>query len=199
MAAQAAARTIKARLDRLRRRALGRARAAGGRSCRARCGSATRRSPFARAGHGRPIWRGSRSRRPASTRRRRSTGTAAPAAAGRSTISPTAPRCSEVAVDTLTGEYRVERVDILHDVGSSLNPAIDLRPDRGRLHPGHGLAHHRGAVVGQRGPAAHPCAQHLQDPACVRPAAGLQRRAARERAATARRRSIAPRRSASRR
>ena len=34
--------------------------------------------------------------------------------------------CSEVAVDTLTGEYHVERVDILHDVGRSLNPAIDL-------------------------------------------------------------------------
>ncbi len=33
---------------------------------------------------------------------------------------------SEVLVDTLTGEYRVTRVDILHDVGSSLNPAIDL-------------------------------------------------------------------------
>jgi xanthine dehydrogenase large subunit len=34
--------------------------------------------------------------------------------------------CSEVAIDTLTGEMKVERVDILHDVGRSLNPAIDI-------------------------------------------------------------------------
>ncbi|MFI5408025.1 xanthine dehydrogenase molybdopterin binding subunit [Kaistia sp. UC242_56] len=34
--------------------------------------------------------------------------------------------CSEVTVDTLTGEYSVDRVDILHDVGRSLNPAIDI-------------------------------------------------------------------------
>jgi xanthine dehydrogenase large subunit len=33
---------------------------------------------------------------------------------------------SEVIVDTLTGEYKVTRVDILHDVGASLNPAVDL-------------------------------------------------------------------------
>ncbi len=34
--------------------------------------------------------------------------------------------CSEVSIDTLTGEMKVERVDILHDVGHSLNPAIDI-------------------------------------------------------------------------
>ncbi|MHA6691131.1 xanthine dehydrogenase molybdopterin binding subunit [Devosia sp. A449] len=33
---------------------------------------------------------------------------------------------SEVTIDTLTGEYTVDRVDILHDVGRSLNPAIDI-------------------------------------------------------------------------
>jgi xanthine dehydrogenase large subunit len=34
--------------------------------------------------------------------------------------------CSEVIIDTLTGENKVARVDILHDVGRSLNPAVDL-------------------------------------------------------------------------
>jgi xanthine dehydrogenase large subunit len=33
---------------------------------------------------------------------------------------------SEVEIDTLTGENRIRRVDILHDAGRSLNPAIDL-------------------------------------------------------------------------
>ncbi len=33
---------------------------------------------------------------------------------------------TEVLIDTLTGEYRMLRVDILHDCGRSLNPAIDL-------------------------------------------------------------------------
>ncbi len=40
--------------------------------------------------------------------------------------------CSEVLIDTMTGEMRVVRVDILHDVGHSLNPAID----RGQIEGG---------------------------------------------------------------
>ena len=31
-----------------------------------------------------------------------------------------------MAIDTLTGESRVLKVDILHDVGHSINPAIDI-------------------------------------------------------------------------
>ena len=33
---------------------------------------------------------------------------------------------SEVVVDTLTGEYRILRTDILHDAGRSLNPSLDI-------------------------------------------------------------------------
>jgi xanthine dehydrogenase large subunit len=33
---------------------------------------------------------------------------------------------SEVVIDTLTGEWKLVRADVLHDVGQSINPAIDI-------------------------------------------------------------------------
>ncbi len=40
---------------------------------------------------------------------------------------------TEVVIDTLTGENRILRVDILHDCGTSPEPGDRYRPDRGRL------------------------------------------------------------------
>ncbi|WP_260927020.1 xanthine dehydrogenase molybdopterin binding subunit [Novosphingobium sp. 9] len=45
---------------------------------------------------------------------------------------------SEVVIDTLTGEHRVLGVDILHDVGKSLNPVIDLGQIEGGFIQGQG-------------------------------------------------------------
>ncbi|MDP9839519.1 xanthine dehydrogenase large subunit [Neorhizobium huautlense] len=45
---------------------------------------------------------------------------------------------SEVSIDTLTGEYMVDRTDILHDVGKSLNPAIDIGQVEGAFVQGMG-------------------------------------------------------------
>ena len=45
---------------------------------------------------------------------------------------------SEVSVDTLTGEYQVDRVDVLHDTGRSLNPALDIGQIEGAFVQGMG-------------------------------------------------------------
>jgi len=34
--------------------------------------------------------------------------------------------CSEVTIDTLTGEYQFDRADVIEDLGRSLNPVIDI-------------------------------------------------------------------------
>jgi xanthine dehydrogenase large subunit len=46
--------------------------------------------------------------------------------------------CAEVTVDTLTGAHRIDRVDVLHDCGRSLNPAVDLGQIEGGLIQGIG-------------------------------------------------------------
>ncbi|WP_375138815.1 xanthine dehydrogenase molybdopterin binding subunit [Piscinibacter defluvii] len=45
---------------------------------------------------------------------------------------------SEVVVDTLTGEWKLLRADLLHDVGKSLNPAVDIGQVEGAFIQGMG-------------------------------------------------------------
>jgi xanthine dehydrogenase large subunit len=46
--------------------------------------------------------------------------------------------CTEVAIDTLTGESKVLRVDVLHDVGRSINPSLDIGQIEGAFVQGMG-------------------------------------------------------------
>ena len=46
--------------------------------------------------------------------------------------------CSEVLLDTLTGEWKLLRTDVLHDAGRSLNPAIDIGQIEGAFIQGMG-------------------------------------------------------------
>jgi xanthine dehydrogenase large subunit len=59
--------------------------------------------------------------------------------------------CSEVIVDVTTGEMKVERVDILHDVGRSLNPAIDIGQIEGGFVQGMGWLTTEELVYGEDG------------------------------------------------
>ena len=59
--------------------------------------------------------------------------------------------CTEVAVDTLTGESRVIAVDILQDVGRSINPAIDLGQIEGGFIQGMGWLTNEELVWNEQG------------------------------------------------
>jgi xanthine dehydrogenase large subunit len=59
--------------------------------------------------------------------------------------------CAEVTIDTLTGEFRHDRIDILHDVGTSLNPAIDIGQIEGAYVQGMGWLTTEELVFGKSG------------------------------------------------
>ncbi|CAG9858905.1 unnamed protein product [Phyllotreta striolata] len=47
--------------------------------------------------------------------------------------------CTEVEIDTLTGDHEILRTDIVMDLGQSLNPAIDIGQIEGAFMQGYGL------------------------------------------------------------
>ncbi|MGM0913589.1 MAG: xanthine dehydrogenase molybdopterin binding subunit [Pseudomonadota bacterium] len=79
---------------------------------------------------------------------------------------------AEVSVDTLTGEYQVDRVDILHDVGDSLNPAIDIGQVEGGFIQGMGwltseeLRWNDGGQLISDGPATYKIPTYGDLPPC---------------------------------
>ena len=106
---------------------------------------------------------------------------------------------SEVAVDTLTGETQLLRVDILHDAGASLNPAIDLGQIEGGFLQGVGWLTSEELWWNARGELRNPRAVDLQDSDGARLAGPGHDPPAGARSPIGRTRSIAPRRWASRR
>ena len=72
------------------------------------------------------VLRGSSCGRPATTAPRGCTGTSPRCAATPFKYFAYGVAAAEVEVDGFTGAYRVRRVDIVHDVGDSLSPLIDL-------------------------------------------------------------------------
>ena len=73
---------------------------------------------------------------------------------------------SEVAIDTLTGENRIVRTDILHDVGQSLNPAIDLGQVEGGFVQGAGWLTMEELVWDARGRLLTHAPSTYKIPAC---------------------------------
>lgn len=73
---------------------------------------------------------------------------------------------SEVIIDCLTGEHRVERVDILHDVGHSINPAIDLGQIEGGFVQGMGWLTIEEVVYGADGRLLTHAPSTYKIPAC---------------------------------
>jgi len=73
---------------------------------------------------------------------------------------------SEVVIDTLTGENRILRTDILHDVGSSLNPAIDIGQIEGGFVQGAGWLTTEELVWDEKGVLRTHAPSTYKIPAC---------------------------------
>ena len=73
---------------------------------------------------------------------------------------------SEVVIDTLTGENRILRTDILHDCGASLNPAIDIGQIEGGFVQGAGWLTTEELVWDDRGRLRTHAPSTYKIPAC---------------------------------
>ncbi|ADE39622.1 xanthine dehydrogenase molybdopterin binding subunit [Candidatus Puniceispirillum marinum] len=74
--------------------------------------------------------------------------------------------CSEVVVDLLTGENRILRTDILHDVGKSLNPALDIGQIEGGFVQGAGWLTTEELVWNEQGRLMTHAPSTYKIPAC---------------------------------
>lgn len=73
---------------------------------------------------------------------------------------------TEVVIDTLTGENRILRADILHDTGSSLNPALDIGQIEGAYVQGAGWLTTEELVWDAKGRLATHAPSTYKIPAC---------------------------------
>lgn len=73
---------------------------------------------------------------------------------------------SEVVIDTLTGENRILRVDILHDTGTSLNPALDAGQVEGAFVQGAGWLTTEELVWNDKGGLTTHAPSTYKIPAC---------------------------------
>ena len=73
---------------------------------------------------------------------------------------------TEVAVDTLTGENRILRTDILHDAGASLNPALDIGQIEGGYVQGAGWLTTEELIWDQKGRLRTHAPSTYKIPAC---------------------------------
>jgi xanthine dehydrogenase large subunit len=73
---------------------------------------------------------------------------------------------TEVVIDTLTGENRILRTDILHDTGASLNPALDIGQIEGGYVQGAGWLTTEELVWDERGRLRTHAPSTYKIPAC---------------------------------